>query len=174
MKKYLKKYLTLGNILVCSAAVLALISIFLMFAPAICIKDTDTAFTGAQVAFGHSETVKVISEKTYEVFKFSFMNFFTYLLALIGIVFAVLAILGKLGKISGFVAAGCFLISGIFYFLAVPYSIVADDFTKVYTFITLGKDVKEVLTLGAGAIVSGIFSLISAILCVVPMLVKKK
>ncbi len=167
----MKKYLTLGNILVCCAAVLGVISFLMMFAPAICIKDTDTVFTGAQVTFGHSETVKALHE-TYEVFKFSFMNFVTYLLTLVGIVFAVLSLFFKCKYIAP-VAAVCFLISGIFYFLAVPYSIVADDFTKVYAFITLGNNVKEVLTLAAGAIVSGIFSILSAALCVVPVFVKK-
>lgn len=148
----------LGKILACVAAVLGLVAFFMMFAPAAGIKDTDTAYTGANLAFGCKEFVGVGSlGKDVEVFKFSFMNFLTYLLVIVGIVFAVLAFLGKLGKISAIVAAVCFLVAGIFFFCAVPFCAPATDNAE------LAKKAKEGLSLGAGAIVGGIFAIISAL-----------
>ncbi len=163
----MKKYLTVGNILLCLAAVLGLVSVLLMFAPSITstveilsVKST-SSFSGARVTFGYTETPEN-TKLSIQIFKFSFGNFLPYLLALVGIVFAVLAIFGKLGKISGFVAAGCFLIAGILFFCALAFTVPAakDADMKGYT-------------LGAGAIVSGILSLISAALCVVPVFLKK-
>lgn len=163
----MKKHFTLGNILLCCAAVLGLVSILLMFAPAISytvLKETYT-YSGAQVAFGYSETSK-IGNVTAQVFKFS-AYVLPYLLSLAGIVFAVLAFLGKLGKISGFVAAGCFLVAGIFYFLAVAFCAPAVGNADMVA------ELKKAYTPGAGSIVSGILSIISAALCVVPAFLKK-
>ncbi len=165
----MKKYLTLGNILVCGAAVLGLVSLFMMFAPAIsytaevgAFKGTQT-FTGAQITFGYTEKSEVILGQTLEaqIFKFSFGNFLPYLLAVVGVVFAVLSIFFKCKYIAP-AAAVCFLVAGVLFFCAVPFTVPAakDATMKGYT-------------LAAGAIVSGIFSIISAALCVVPVFIKK-
>lgn len=158
----MKKYLTLGNILVCSAAVLGLVSIFMMFAPAIshtaevgALKGTHT-FTGAQITFGYAEGTNV----KLEILKFSFGNFLPYLLAVVGVVFAVLSIFFKCKYIAP-AAAVCFLVAGVLFFCAVPFTVPAVE------------DAMEGYTLAAGAIVSGIFSILSAALCVVPVFIKK-
>lgn len=163
----MKKFLTLGNILVCCGAVLALVSILLMFAPAISmtvsvVKESVTSsYTGVQVAFGYTEASK-IAKDGIPILKFSFGNFLPYLLALVGIVFAVLAILGKLGKISGFVASGCFLVAGVLFFCALPMTIPASE-----------ANLLKEYTLGLGAIFAGILSVLAAALCAVPAFIKK-
>lgn len=164
----MKKYLTLGNILVCSAAVLGVISFLMMFAPAIsytvdagAFKVTQS-FTGAQIAFGYTEKSEVLGQTIEaQIFKFSFMNFLPYLLTLAGIVFAVLSLFFKCKYIAP-VAAVCFLVAGVFFFCAVPFTVPAVE-----------GGTMEGYTLAAGAIVSGIFSILSAALCVVPIFVKK-
>lgn len=164
----MKKYLTLGNILVCSAAVLGLISIFLMFAPAVSYSESagalklTQAYTGAQVTFGYTAKNEIYGQTIEtEFFKFSFGNFLPYLLTLAGLVLAVLSVFFKCKYIAP-AAAVCFLVAGVLFFCAVPFSIPAIE-----------GGTMEGFTLGAGAIVSGIFSIISAALCVVPIFVKK-
>ncbi len=165
----MKKYLTLGNILVCCAALLGLISIFLMFAPAISYtldvgiaKGTQT-YTGAQIAFGYTEKSEVLGQTIEaQIFKFSFMNFLPYVLALAGVVLAVLSVFFKCKYIAP-VAAGCFLVAGVFFFCAVPFTVPAGENATM-----------EGFTLAAGAIVSGIFSILSAALSAAPIFIKKK
>lgn len=148
------KKLGLGKILACVAAVLGLIAVLMMFAPALSGKNLNTSISGAKVAFGYSEE-SILGD--IKVLNFSFMYFLAYLLAIAGIVFAVLAFLGKLGNISAIVAAACFLVAGIFFFCAVPFC------APAYDSEILVKTFKEGLTLGAGAIVGGIFSIIAAL-----------
>lgn len=150
----------LGKILACVAAVLGLVAFFMMFAPSATyevLKGTNS-YSGAQLAFGYTAKVESgIGTTSNAILKFSFMNFLTYLLVIVGIVFAVLTFLGKLGKISPIVAAACFLIAGIFFFCAVPFCVPAVENAN------LASKFKETLSLGAGAIVGGIFAIISAI-----------
>ena len=85
------------------AALLGLAAICMMFLPAVGIKDTDTTYTGMQVAFGYTEVTKVPiigTEIKATIFNFSFMNMLTYILALVGVVFSILAALGKGSKFA--------------------------------------------------------------------------
>lgn len=175
----MKKFLTLRNILACCAAVLGLVAVLLMFAPAISLKSdfksAYSTFTGAQVAFGYTEHGKLVD---VEILKFSFGYFLPFLLALAGIIFAVLALFGKLGKISGIVATACFLIAGIFFFCAVPFAAFGEGAMNLYAtvvgmFGSVSK-MNSLFTLGGGAIVAGIFSIISAALCAISTFVIKK
>ena len=164
----MKKYLTLGNILLCAAALLGLVAILLMFAPGITYTveslNETASYSGAKITFGYTavENVPLLGEVKAELFKFSFMNFLTYLLALVGLVFAVLAILFKCKYIAP-VAAGCFLLAGIFFFCAVPFTQIGAD-----------NVIEEGYALGAGAIVSGVLSLLAAVLCALKAFVFKK
>lgn len=167
----MKKYLTLGNLLACGAAVLGLVSLFMLLAPALGINDSETTFTGAQVAFGYVETSKgLLGNIETQVFNFSFMCFLPYLLALAGVVLAVLSVFVNCKYIAP-VAGVLFLVAGIFFFLALPFCSVGDGFTKFFNL--LGGDVKEMLSLGAGAIVAGVLSLLSALLCLAKTVLKK-
>ena len=164
----MKKYLTIGNILLCSAVVLAVVAIIVgLCVPAISytpkVGDTITN-TGAQITFGYTEKAEgALGTASLQVYKFSFPNLLPYIFALVGMVFAVLAIFGKLGKISVFVAAGCFLVAGVLFFCAVPFTMPASD-----------KVTMEGWKLGAGAIVGGVFGLVSAVCCALKAFVFKK
>lgn len=161
----MKKFFTLKNILLCVAAVLGLVAVLMMFAPALSGgKNSDAAISGFKVAFGYSEKTVLGDAK---VLNFSFMYFLAFLLALVGIVFAVLAFLGKLGKISAIVAAACFLVAGILFFCAVPLC------NPNFESKELVKAFKENVSLGAGAIVGGIFSIISALAACATLFVDK-
>ncbi len=144
------------------AIVLGVVAIIMLFLPAI----TYTAggekynYSGFKVMFGYKETYAGI---TMEVFKFSFGNFLVLLLTVVGIVFAVLAKLGKLGKISPIVAAVAFLVAGILFF-CMKSMIAGSDEVK--------ETVKE-FSLGAGAVIGGILSIIAAILSVLPVFAKE-
>ncbi len=158
----MKKFkLDLTTIIALAAAVLGLITLFLMFAPSVAIKETSITYSGAQTMFGYSESMTDLLGvvHTQPVFAFSFMNFFTYLLLLVGIVFAVLSAFFNCKYIAP-VAAVCFLLAGIFYFLAVPFCAPAVPEGTPAEYV---NELKKSYTLGAGAIVSGVFSILSAI-----------
>lgn len=155
------------------AAVLGVAAICMMFLPAIGIKDTDTTYTGMQVAFGYTEVTKVPvigTEIKTTIFNFSFMNLLTYLLALVGVVFSVLAALGKGSKFANFVAAAAFGVAGVFFFLTVQYSIPNEDLQKIFS--SLGGDIKANLTLAYGAIVGGVLSLVAALANLAKLVIK--
>ena len=167
----MKKHLTIGNILLCSAALLSLIALIVgLCVPAISYtveafgKTTTSTYTGAQVTFGYTAKAEAgLGTASLEVWKFSFLNLLTYILLLAGMVFALLALFGKLGKISAFVAAACFLVAGVFFFCSVPFTVPASE-----------KATMEGWKLGAGAIVGGVLAILSAACCVVKALVLKK
>ncbi len=139
-----KKFLSVRFLLSAAAALLALVAIFLMFAPAaVCeiIPETSLTkaqtvnYTGIQLTFGYTETttVPVIgTEVKTEIFKFSFANFLPYILLAAGIAFSVLTAFGKLGKISPIVAAACLVVAGVL-------SVIAALLALVPLFLKKGK-----------------------------------
>lgn len=165
-----KKGVNLGLILPLAAVVFAVVAVFMMFAPAATLtvegfgNSTTTSWTGAQLTFGYtSEVGSTITIKT-EVFKFSFMNLLPYILVAAGAVLSLLAMFGKkAAKLFGIVAAACYLVGGVFFFCVIPFALpVAENMLKDYS-------------LGAGAIVAGIFSIIPALIIAAnAFLVKKK
>lgn len=165
----MKKFLTLGNILLCAAALLGIVSVFLMFAPGLTYSvDTGlgkmvSTFSGVQITFGYKEVIDVpyVGTVESEAFKFSFMNLLPYLLVIVGLVLAVLSIFFKCKYIAP-VAAVCFLLAGVFFFCAVPFTVLGEEGVT-----------KDAFALGAGTIVSGIFAIISAICCALKTFVFK-
>ncbi|MCI8820758.1 MAG: hypothetical protein HFK02_05075 [Clostridia bacterium] len=174
-----KKFLSVRFLLSAAAALLALVAIFLMFAPAaVCelipetplTKAQTVNYTGIQLTFGYTEitTVPVIgTEVKTEIFKFSFANFLPYILLAAGIAFSVLTAFGKLGKISPIVAAACLVVAGVLFFLAPDMCVPASDNKE------LVKNLKDSLSLASGAIVAGVLSVIAALLALVPLFLKK-
>lgn len=164
-----KKFkLDFGKILTLDAMLLALVAVFMMFAPAVS-ASWDTEYTGLQVAFGY--TAK--SEALANIPVFS-AYFIPYLLIVIGLVFSVLSLLGVLPKISKFVAIGCYIAAGVLFFLAVqmvtPY--VADGINGDAKKELISK-YRENFTLGIGAILAGIFALMAAVVTALPVFLKK-
>lgn len=169
-----KKFkLDLGKILTLAAMLLALVAVFLMFAPAVA-AGTNTSYTGLQVAFGYTAKNEVLGNTvSTKVLVFS-AYFVPYLLVVTGIVFSVLSLLGILPKISKFVAIGCYIAAGVLFFLAVqmatPY--VADGINGDSKKDLISK-YRENLTLAYGAILAGIFALMAGIASALPIFLKK-
>lgn len=165
-KKYYK-------IIAAAAAVLGLVAFFMMFAPAAVFtaplsKET-VSYTGAQAAFGYSQTTTVVgSDITVQYLAFSFMNFLPYLCIVAAIVLSVLGILGKLGKIADFAAALLYVLAGVFFFCTVAFLNLGEGYEDIAEYIM------EYFTLGAGAVVAGVLSLIAGIACAANAVLFKK
>ena len=167
------KGLKLSSIVSLGAIVMAIVAFFLMFAPAVKgsftiggFKLGEKTYTGADIAFGYTYTGELTSTK-YEVFAFSFMNCLPYLLLLIGVVFSGLAAFGKLGKIAPVVAAACYLVAGVFFFCAVPFTQFHTDSADA------AAEMRKLLSLQAGVIVSGILAILSSLSSVSALFIKK-
>jgi hypothetical protein len=158
----IKKYL--DKIVAIAAIVLAIVSLCMIFAPAAVCTDLDSSFTGANLIFGYSKTEKVlVTTTTVDYFSFS-ANFITFILLIVGIVALVLALLGIFKKITVIVAFATLLVAGIFYFLMLQLC-VPSDVTKL---------VFDQYSLGAGAIVGGIFAILSALASASLLFIKTK
>lgn len=136
------------------AVILGIVAIVMMFVPSVGVKDTDTTYKGIDVTFGYQGTVPLINTK-YTVFEFSIMNLISYILVAGGVVFTILGALGRGSKFAGFIAAGAFIVAGVFFFLMPQYTVFNSEATRY-----LGN-LNENLKLGAGAIVSAVCSLVA-------------
>lgn len=170
-----KKNSNLGKIISLVAIVLGIVAVCMLFAPAAVAEalGQKTSYSGANLAFGYTYKTEVLGNTVEtEIFNAS-ANIVTYILVLVGIVFAVLSLLGKLGKIAPFISAAAFLIAGIFFFCSVafcsPYTNLTGDAKTEYV-----KGIRENLSLGAGAIVGGILSILAAISSAAAAVVAKK
>lgn len=175
-----KSKLNLGTILCGVAALLGLVAVFMLFAPNVTTGEGKALveYSGLETVFGakHKVTTEVMGNTVTtetQVFNFSFLSFLPYLLALVGVVFAVLAALGKLGKIAPIVSAACFVVAAVLFFIAVPACVphASEDLSA--------EDIKELketakMALGAGAIVAGVFSIVSALGVGATLVVKNK
>ena len=161
----MKKYL--GKILTCLGAVLALVAFFMMFAPAATqeVLGKTNSLSGVDVTFGYEDNgVKVLGASA---------NIVTYVLLLAGIACSVLAFFGKGGKIVSVVAAACFVVAGVFFFLSIQFASFYPEMDSSSIKDKLVETLKENLKLGAGAIVGGVLSLLGAVAVAVPVFLKK-
>lgn len=163
MSKKILKWILYG-----AAAVIGLIGAMMLFAPALKVDSflgTETT-SGATIAFGNKDEGFAVSAYLLPFF-----------LALIGVALVVVAALGKGGKVVPIAAAVCFVVAGALFFL--PKQFAMADLSDVPE---AGKEqVKELFKadmdlcdIGAGAIVGGIFSIIAAVVSVVPIFVCKE
>lgn len=157
------------KMILCGVAVLfGLISALMFFAPALKAETIlgDDTVSGMQIAFGDKDEGFAVSAYMLPFF-----------LAIIGTVVAVVAMLGKGGKIMPIVAAVCFIGAGICYFLpmvmATPDLGEYDGEGKSEIIKEFREGISEEFKLAAGAIVGGIFSIIAAVVAVVPVFVCK-
>ena len=160
--------LSLGKILTCVAAVLALVAFFMMFAPAATMEGllgkTET-LSGTDVTFGYeSSGVKALGFSA---------NIVTYILLVAGIACAVLAFLGKGGNIVRIVAAACFVVAGVFFFCSIAFASFYPEMDGGAAKDKLVEALKEKLSLGVGSIVGGILSILSAVAVALPIFLKK-
>lgn len=121
--------------------------------------------SGLQITFGYSE-------KDVQILNFSFGNFLTYLLVIAGIVFALLAVFGKLGKIAPIVSTVAF-VAGILFFCAHAMMAVNVGELSGDAADKAAQVIKDRYTLGAGAIVGGVLSLVAGLGALSKLFIKK-
>lgn len=138
------------------SVILGLVSLGMIFAPAIIIKNSETTFTGFQVAFGYKESTLL---GDFEYFNFSLMNVLAYVIVAAGIVFTILGSLGKGNKFASFLAFLGFAISAVLFFMQVFLCVPNQGLEKLVKTIgnLLGEkaSIKDSLSLAYGSIVSG-------------------
>ena len=144
--------LSVEKLVYACAAVLGLVALFLIFAPALNVSTslTVSTYTGTQVVFGLED-----------YFAFSFMNLLTYLLLLGGIVLVVLKLVGLKSKLFDLLGAALLIAAGVLFFITVGFTILTDGYASIVALAGATK------SLAAGPIVAGILSLLSGagVLC---------
>lgn len=165
------KKINLGQILAVIAALLGIVALVMLFVPQLNYNSVTgyvkgDSLSGLKITFGYSE-------KDVKILNFSIGNFLTYVFLLIGIVFTVLAVFGKLGKIAPIVAAAAFIAAGVFFFCAHAFMAVNVGELTGEAANKVIELVKNRYTLGAGAIVGGIFSLLSGGIVLTKAFIKK-
>ena len=163
-----KKKSNLFGLLTGLSVLLAIVSVVMIFLPAIAMKDADETFNGLKIVFGY-EKETLISDVTY--FEFSFMNLLTYLLVILGGVLSAMNAVKKPSKLLTLLSAAAFLLAGIFFFSAVGLTAYDDDISKVVS--AFGGDIKNGFKLGIGSVIGGISSLLAAGCSAVAFLSKK-
>ena len=153
MAKRRKNSFPIIPLLTVASCILGLVAVVMIFLPTIGIKDTNKTYTGLQIAFGYSN--ETLGVKT-TVFNFSFMNLLTYILALAGTVVALLGLVKNqfAGALFRFIAAGCFIVSAVFFFLSINFCLPNETASSITSI--LGGNIKEAGSLAAGAIIGGI------------------
>lgn len=169
-----KKSNLLATLIPVVSALLGVVALVLLCAPGMS-PNSDLQSVGAKdsvslasLAFGNEDSGLA----------FSFLIFLPFVLVLAGVVINVLSVLGKGGKILPIVAAACYLVAGILFFLVMQTYCVAipegtSDALKDAAIETAKKLIESTMTLGVGAILCGVFSLLSACLSVGGIFVKK-
>lgn len=158
-----KRTNNLTQIVTAAAVLLGLVAIAMIFVPTIGVKDSETTFTGLQLAFGYSESKGSVVTLTVTYFEFSFMSLLTYILALAGTVVALMGLI-KNSFASGLfriIAAACFIISGVFFFMAVNFCVPGKDISSLVSLV--GGNIKNSLILAVGAYIGGITAIIAGV-----------
>lgn len=147
------------------AVVLAIIAMVLMLATngvIVTNGNVQVNYAGTTVIFGKTESTVLGDVVT----KPSVLALIGWILLLVGILAGCVSVLGgllkikPLQKLSGLlilVAAGCFLVAGIFMFLVVPTFFGAND-----------ADVPNNAAIGAGWVIGAILAIVGAGLAVLP------
>ncbi len=164
------KKINLKMILCGVAGIFGFIAAMMLFAPAIVDKTIGLVeYKGSDIAFGN----EVMGHKFFAASAYMLPLF----LALIGVALVVVAAFGKGGKVVPIVAAVCFVGAAVCYFLpmvmATPDLGEYDGEGKSEIIKEFREGISEEFKLAAGAIVGGIFSIIAAVVAVVPVFVCK-
>ena len=136
----------IANILI---AILLILSIVMLFVPNVVfdLGITSQSYSGAKIAFGYKE--EVLGSKV-QVLDFSFMAFLAYLLPVVGLLLSLL--FKRAGSILSLILAVVILVGGIFAFI-MPNFVIA----------TVTGEAVEGGSLGVGAIILGIASILGAL-----------
>lgn len=121
------------------------------------LVDTSYSYTGAQLAFGYTES---IGEGAFEVsttiLNFNFMAFIAFLLPLVG---GILAVLFQNGLVTKIVTCACFVVGAVFLFSMVGFATIGmEEFQQAV--------VEELsASLGVGPIVGAILAILGGVVC---------
>lgn len=145
------------------AILLALAAIGFMFAPAIVYGtgDDPTTFTAFQTMFGYTKRIQIGGGlyRDVQYFDFSFMVLLTLILIAAGIVLSVMKMfVGGKSKLFTLITTACFIVAGVLLFMVIPLSVPHVYNEGSWAQYSLSKDN---MTLGWGAIVAAICSLIA-------------
>ena len=161
----MKKVLPFAGLI---AFVLALVAfILLMATPGIVATNGDGAVKGTIAIFGGNE--KIWGALAIE-YKGSVLALIGWILLLVGLLAACAGAIGgllkvkalqNLGTVFALVAAGCFLVAGIFFFLVVPTWYAANDL-----------NVPDNVAIGAGWVVAAILTLVAAAAAALPVILR--
>ena len=158
----MKKVLPFAGLI---AFVLALVALILMLATngvIVTSGNLQVNYAGTTVLFGKTESTILGDVVT----KPSVLALISFILLVVGLLAACAGVLGgllkvkalqKLGGLLALVAAGCFLVAGIFMFLAVPTFYGAND-----------ANVPDGAALGAGWVIGAILNLVAAAFAALP------
>lgn len=128
------------------SVIFGIVAVATIVLPAIFVKETDTSYTGLQLAFGYT---KEIIGVTTTVFSFSIMNVLAYALVLAGVIFG----LAKDSKLFNLISALAFIVGGIFLFMQISFCIPA-----------LSSLLKDLFVLSAWSVIAGILAILSGII----------
>ncbi len=95
---------------------LAVVAFFMLFLPALVVKNSETTYSAAQIAFGYKENINlIISKIEVVVFKSSFMAMLPYLLLIVAAILAVLKFIVRSlnSKLVKFIMLACFAVAGV-------------------------------------------------------------
>lgn len=149
------------------AGLLGIVAIVMFFLPAVVVKDTDTVYNGFKVIFGYTEKGKFMD---VTLFEFSVGNLLTFIFVIAGTVLAVLELFAKKSKFLSFIIGGLFIAVGIMFFLTVAFCVPNESMTSIVN--AFGGNIKDGLTLGIGAILGGVFSILAGIVELAKIFVK--
>ena len=176
MKKALKYFPLVTAVLALAALIVGLAAPAVVYQGEWLGKELDPVYySGWKSVFGYTAESSVdlgglgSLENSTKVLSFSFWNLLTYILLILGIGACVVAFIKPEFSWLGYAAAGCFVGATVLFFCACS----ATAFTQFDD-----KEIAEYLSLGAGAIVGAILSIL-AVLCaaappVLALLQKKK
>ena len=154
-----KRTNNLTQIVTAAAVLLGLVAIAMIFVPTVTVKGiiNTYTFTGLNLAFGCN-----LENTSTAIFEFSFMNLLTYILALAGTVVALMGLI-KNSFASGLfriIAAACFIVSGVFFFMSLNFCIPNTTATEAFKLI---GDIKSNGVLAVGAYIGGITTIIAGV-----------
>ena len=140
-------------ILNCLAFVLAVVSIFMIFAPALNVKGTliNDTYSGVHTTFG-------FIDGDYVYLSFSFLNLLPYLLIIFALVLLVLKMANVIkAKYIDYIIIALLVVAGVLFFLNTVMTNFSQSYANTINNFSLKK---SMLT---GPIVAGVLTLVSAL-----------
>lgn len=159
MAKHGLKYYIPGGI----ALIFGIAAFCMMFLTAVSysnggtIVDVSYSYTGAQLAFGYTESIgEGALEVSTTILNFNFMAFIAFLLPLVG---GILALLFQNGLVTKIVTCACFAVGAAFLFSMVGFATIGME--------ELQQTAIEGMTasLGVGPIIGAILAILGGVVC---------